>query len=241
VAIGALPFAPDRAGELVVPEVTVGRAEDGTRWITTIIAADAPADGHDELVDALLDDVADPPTGRPSATATDYRVTATRPAAEWCDAVASARDELRAGTGDKVVLAREVVVEAGRPIDRQVVLQRLRTAYPACMVYAVDGFVGASPELLVARTGDLVRSHPMAGTAPAATTPPARLRLRCWPPPGPGRAPLHDRHGARHVAAVVLVPRREPSPHVIAMANVQHLATLVEDGSPLRRRRSSSC
>ena len=36
VAFGALPFTPGARRELVVPEVVVGRAEDGTRWVTTI-------------------------------------------------------------------------------------------------------------------------------------------------------------------------------------------------------------
>jgi isochorismate synthase len=34
------------------------------------------------------------------------------------------------------------------------------------MVFAADGFVGASPELLVARAGERVWSQPLAGTAP---------------------------------------------------------------------------
>src|SRR5437870_10622005 len=38
VAFGALPFDPTqaRATELVVPQTVVGRADDGTRWITTV-------------------------------------------------------------------------------------------------------------------------------------------------------------------------------------------------------------
>ena len=53
----------------------------------------------------------------------------------------------------KVVLAREVRVEADVPFDRAVVLERLRRAYPGCFLFHVDGFLGASPELLVSRTG----------------------------------------------------------------------------------------
>ena len=34
VAFGALPFTPAAPAPLVVPEVVVGRAEDGTRWVT---------------------------------------------------------------------------------------------------------------------------------------------------------------------------------------------------------------
>jgi menaquinone-specific isochorismate synthase len=231
VALGALPFAPDVAGELVVPEVVVGRAEDGTRWITTIAPAGSGEDQHDELVDALLDACADPATPAPSALATDFRVTSVRPPADWCDALATARDDLRDGAADKVVLAREVVVDATRPIDRTVVLQRLRAAYPACMLYAVDGFVGATPELLVARTGDLVRSHPMAGTAPRSNDPTTDARLAAAL-----LSSAKDREEHRITIDMVhdtLLPwcsylDEEAEPSVVAMANVQHLATLVE-------------
>ena len=72
---------------------------------------------------------------------------------------------------------------SSRPTARSRRARSLRPAparpIPACMLFAVDGFVGASPELLVARTGDLVRSHPMAGTAPRSGDPPPTPG---WPP-----------------------------------------------------------
>ena len=43
VAFGALPFAPGGPARLVVPEVIAGRAEDGTRWVTTVTPSDRPA------------------------------------------------------------------------------------------------------------------------------------------------------------------------------------------------------
>jgi menaquinone-specific isochorismate synthase len=75
-------------------------------------------------------------------------------------AVAAIKD----GRVDKVVLAREVFVDADVPFDPIAVLTRLRDANPLAFVYADDGFVGASPELLVRRTGTVVESNPMAGT-----------------------------------------------------------------------------
>src|SRR4051812_41384642 len=36
VAFGALPFAPDAAADLIIPTEIWGRADDGTRWHTTI-------------------------------------------------------------------------------------------------------------------------------------------------------------------------------------------------------------
>src|SRR6185436_5930278 len=77
----------------------------------------------------------------------------------------------------KVVLAREVIVRADAPLPRAAILDRLKRAYPSCMLYAVDGVIGATPELLVSRLGDIVRSHPMAGTTPRSADPTTDARL----------------------------------------------------------------
>jgi isochorismate synthase len=106
----------------------------------------------------------------------------------------------------------------------------LRT-YPSCMLFAVGGFVGASPELLVARTGDLVRSHPMAGTAPRSADPSTDARLAA-----DLLASAKDQVEHRYTIDMVhdtLLPwcsylDEEAQPSIVAMANVQHLATLVE-------------
>src|SRR6202023_3365331 len=73
--------------------------------------------------------------------------------------------------------AREVAVEANRPIIVGEVLRRLRALYPSCMVFSIEGFVGASPELLVSRRGRTVRSHPLAGTVPRSGDPDTDERL----------------------------------------------------------------
>ncbi len=82
-------------------------------------------------------------------------------------AVVTGRDAVRAGRLTKVVLARDVVVEGAQPLDVHAILLRLRAAFGSSYRYSVDGFVGASPELLVARSGDVVRSHPLAEPRPA--------------------------------------------------------------------------
>ena len=95
----------------------------------------------------------------------------------------------------------------------------------------IDGFVGASPELLVARTGDLVRSHPMAGTAPRSADPSTDARLAA-----DLLASAKDQVEHRYTIDMVhdtLLPwcsylDEEAEPSIVAMANVQHLATLVE-------------
>jgi len=68
------------------------------------------------------------------------------------------------GALGKVVLARQIDVRANRPFVISDVLSRLLALYPTCMVFKVDGFLGASPELLIERRGPHVASHPLAGT-----------------------------------------------------------------------------
>jgi menaquinone-specific isochorismate synthase len=154
-----------------------------------------------------------------------------RPPAEWCAVVAAATAAVREGRLRKVVLAREVVVEADRPFDAAAILDRLRRGYPSCMTFSVDGLVGASPELLVSRSGDVVRSQPMAGTAPRSGDPSADARLAARL-----LASAKDRQEHQitiDMAHDTLLPWCSyldalAEPTVVSVANVQHLATLVE-------------
>ena len=147
IAVGALPFDPARDGELVIPARVLGHA-DGRAWVTEIGPADAEA-------------------GSTHVGPARFTVGATRTRAEWETIVERALDAIARGALEKVVLAREVLVEADQPFDVRDVLSRLVHQQPGCFVYASDGLVGASPELLVRRTGTVVESRPVAGTAVA--------------------------------------------------------------------------
>jgi isochorismate synthase len=226
VAFVALPFADRGEGVAVVPALTVGRDADGTRWVTAVGPSDDDADPVDRLRAALGQ-----PTAPPAAGARSFSVRSARRPEDWCAAVGEAVAALRRGDLGKVVLAREVVVEADAPLDVAALLARLRTSYPGAMVFAVDGFVGASPELLVSRAGDIVRSHPMAGTVARTGDPEADARLAAGP-----LSSAKDR--AEHQVTIdavldTVLPfcsyvDSEPEPRVVALANVAHLASMVE-------------
>ncbi|MDQ3679345.1 MAG: isochorismate synthase [Actinomycetota bacterium] len=223
VAVGALPFIPDAVATLVIPRTVLGRARDGTAWMTTIGPEPAA--------------VAPPPaTTRPPDR---FKLTAGRPHEEWLVTIGAAVDEIRSGWLRKVVLAREVGVEANRPILPTHVLARLRALYPSCMLFSVDGFVGASPELLVSRLGWDVRSQPMAGTIPRSGDPDVDDELAAGL-----MASQKDRleHGlvADAVAAALApfcqaldVPAR---PSIVPLRNVCHLGTTIsgrlDEGRP---------
>ncbi|MET1075512.1 MAG: isochorismate synthase [Umezawaea sp.] len=147
VAFVSMAFS-DEPGHsvLVVPEVVLGR-RGGQSWVTTIGEA------------AEATDVT--PVRRPSTvryadgdlSVTDFR-----------GAVAAAVARMREGKLDKVVLAHDLLAVANVPIDQRFVLEGLARRYPECWVYAVDGLVGATPELLLRRTGQVVDSRVLAGT-----------------------------------------------------------------------------
>ena len=163
VAIGALPFDPGAAGSFVVPEVLVGRSRDGRQWLTTVGVDSAP-----ELPDLDL--------SRSEAWLRDpdgFQLTSPISHDGFKALVARAVDAIHAGRFEKVVVAREVIVDTNRPISVPSVLERLHSLYPSCTIFSIDGFVGASPELLVERRGDRVRCHPLAGTFPRSGDPEA--------------------------------------------------------------------
>lgn len=218
VALGALPFAG--GGELVIPAEVVGRSADGTAWVTSISV--------DGAVDPLSID-----TGRRGAvgpTASRFEITPTVDPADWMQTVVDARERIAADELTKVVLAREVVITADAPIAPSIVLTRLQRAYPSCMLFSIDGFVGASPELLVARSGDRVRAQPMAGTAPRSGDPSADARLAA-------SLLASEKDRWEHQITIDMVHDTllgwcsyldaEAEPSVVSVANVQHLATAV--------------
>jgi menaquinone-specific isochorismate synthase len=158
VAIGALPFARSAGGEMVVPAVLVRREPDGSTWLTVTSSDPEPA------IDALRRRLLSQRTERVGAGPGEFQVRSVMDRDLWCRLVADAAATVEAGELDKVVLAREVTVTADEPLHPAQVASRLRLSHPSCMVFSVAGFVGASPELLVQRIGDHVRSQPLAGT-----------------------------------------------------------------------------
>jgi menaquinone-specific isochorismate synthase len=215
VALGCVPFEPGASTDLVIPRVTVGKAADGRRWVTTI-------------------DDADPtvvPAPRPTPSAAEFTVAAAAPVEHYLAAVAAARDAVRAGSLQKAVIAREVMVHSNTPIDVHAVLLRLRASFGSSYRYSIDGFIGASPELLVRVDGNTVESHPLAGTAPRTGDPATDARVAA-------ELIASTKNQVEHRAVIDMVHDTllpwcsfldwEPEPSIVTVANVQHLGSRVE-------------
>jgi len=225
IAVGALPFSSSVAGELIVPEVLVRRQRDGETSLTVI--------GSDpDMAPRLVRWAVDRSRGGVRPRPAEYVVRPVTDVRRWCELVAEAARLVATGRLDKVVLARELAVVADRTIAVAEVARRLVAAYPSCMVFAVDGFVGASPELLVAREGDGVWSHPLAGTAPR-NGPDSEVQQATW-----SLSSAKERHEHRLVVDAVAATLGSFC-HDLAVAATPSLVpvgTLAHLGSPIHGR-----
>ena len=154
VAMGAIPFDTSRPAHLVVPR-TVRRAPSPTEGPT--------------------------PENRWWPLGEGWRVTPV-PEPEAHVAAVERAVKLMADDAElrKVVLARSLRVEGDEPIDVATVLANLVWRDPTAFVFATDlperdsgtrTLIGASPELLVAKSGREVLSNPLAGSAPRSADP----------------------------------------------------------------------
>jgi menaquinone-specific isochorismate synthase len=151
VAFGSFTFADDGEGStLVVPEVVVGR-RDGVAWVTVI------GEGISSTPDL-------PSAGPPAPPSGTRFADGPLDSMAWQGIVAEAVRRITDGSLDKVVLARDLVATLDEPLDVRTPLARLAGDYPSCWTFHVDGFFGATPEMLVRLERGLVTSRVLAGT-----------------------------------------------------------------------------
>nr|WP_157551375.1 isochorismate synthase [Kineosphaera limosa] len=161
LAFGSFSYsaASDAGSCLVVPRVVLGH-RDGRWWRTTLSPADSADPGDPGLWQGHVDPPLDPPLDHGEVAFADGALSG--PA--WREVVAQAVERIGAGTLEKVVLARDLLAIAERPIDPRLLLTRLASGYPRTWVFGVDGMVGATPEMLVRLERGLVTSRVLAGT-----------------------------------------------------------------------------
>jgi len=156
VAFATLPFDRTAPGELLVPEFVITQTA-GEAWVS---AAEGAGDWRERYESVVA----------PTQETQSLRSLTLQPTPEeYAHNVALAVEILRRKEIDKVVLARAVLGSVPDAIDAAAIAQRLRVREPVCTLYSLpspDGrrFVGASPELLVRRTGVTIQCHPLAGT-----------------------------------------------------------------------------
>lgn len=214
VAFASFTFDERSAGSvLVVPEAALVR--DGDQWRAVTV-------GNATLERVMHHPETSVAPDRPRFAG------ASIPDVQWLEAVAEAIELIERGEAEKVVLARDYALWSKTPFDPIRLLSRLEDRFPDCHVFRVDGLVGASPELLIRRTGRLISSQALAGSAPRSDDDAEDERL--------GKELLaSDKDLREHASAAASVGRvlgelcefleRDPAPSLVRLANVQHLGT----------------
>jgi len=246
VWLGGFAFEPDGGSSsawsslapaaLVLPEASLCRS--GERTFLTLNALVGPGDEPDAVLAAAEARIAglraDPlPLIDPHPTA-HAEIRSARPPAEFEAAVGAATERIDAGELSKVVLAREVIVSAAAAHDSGAVFAAMRLQFPACFCFCCGtpeaAFVGASPELLVRRSGAGVSTVALAGSTRRSSDPAVDDHL--------GEQLLRsdkDRREQRIVCERIVRALRPHAvwveaaaePEIVKVANIQHLATPV--------------
>jgi len=222
-----VPFSPSQPAEFILPRIVFRKADDEAATVTLI--GESEDDLTDEKLHNAVRDAITAPPPRPHSNS--YRVAPKTAVGHYLDAVVQARDAVRTGAIQKAVIARDIEVHADDPIDVHAILLRLRASFGSSYRYCVNNIIGASPELLVSVQGSVVRSHPLAGTAPRTGDPAADKRLA-------DELVASTKNQIEHRIVIDMVHDTllpfcsyldwEAEPSVVTVANVQHLGTAIE-------------
>jgi salicylate biosynthesis isochorismate synthase len=247
VWLGGFAFDPDGGspstwsslspGSLVLPELSLCRS--GDRAFLTVNAVIQPGDDAGGRIAALaarlagLRAEAPLPMLDPHPTS-HAEIRSAHPPGDFEAAVSAATARIEAGEMEKVVLAREVVVAAAAAHDPAALFGAMREQFPACFCFCVGtpeaAFTGASPELLVRRSGASASTVALAGSTRRSSDPAVDDHL--------GEQLLRsdkDRREQRIVCERIVRALRPhavwveatPEPEIVKVANIQHLATPV--------------
>ncbi len=247
VWLGGFAFDPDGGSSstwsslapasMVLPEISLCR-EGGSTFLT-VNAMVSPGEDPQERAEGLAARVAalrseaslpllDPhPTGQ-------TQIRSARPPAEFEAAVAEATSRISGGSLSKVVLAREVIVSASSAHDPGAIFGAMRLQFPSCFCFCAGtpeaAFIGASPELLVRRSGAGASTVALAGSTRRSSDPAVDDHL--------GEQLLRSDKNRREqrIVAERIVRALRPhavwveaaaEPEIVKVANIQHLATPV--------------
>ena len=241
VWVGGFAFSPDGGASpqwasfppalMWLPEISLVRV-DGSTWMTACAADEG-------LAERLLERTADHlgarlPLADPAPLGKTEVISAQPPAA-YEEAVAGARERIANGDADKLVLAREVRVEAPSAHRPAELFGLLREAFPSCFDFCVGtseaAFMGASPELLIRRSGQTAATVALAGSTRRSADPAVDAHLA-------SRLFSSGKNRAEHAFVVNRIKRElgrvsvwvdaESEPGIARIANIQHLATPIK-------------
>ncbi len=222
VGFAALPFDRSCPGTAQIPSLAIVE-RDGRRFLThpEVVSITEVEREVRSIIDSNTD--LSPPT---------ITLDLDRSADRWRDDVVQvARDLIAASPLEKVVLARQLTLQANADFVLAPLVEDLYRRFSHANVFSIDGFIGASPELLVSRDGRTVRAHPLAGTATRKSDD-AEDAAQVAALLSSGKDRIEHQITIDWLLAELLpycsYVDAEPEPSIVTLANVHHLGTLVE-------------
>lgn len=221
---------------MVLPEISLCRRGDQCYLtVNALVLPEEPSEGLLDRVKARLQGLhrATLPLSDPHF-ANRPTIRSVRPPADFEGSVGAASERIAAGEISKVVLAREVVVSSAAAHDPAALFGALREQFPSCFCFCHGtpeaAFIGASPELLLRRSGASISTVALAGSTRRSSDPAVDDHL--------GEQLLRsskDRHEQEIVVRRIVRTLRShavwveaaPEPEIVKVANIQHLATPV--------------
>ena len=244
VWVGGFAFASEGGREpqwasfppalLMMPELALHRA--GGRTHLTLCAHAGP--GADPLVirarlEARVAAFRETslPLADPHPTS-EVRIASALPPESFERSVAQAVERIGAGQLDKVVLAREVLVEASHAHDSAALYGALRELFPSCFCFCCGSpeaaFLAASPELLVRRAGAGAATVALAGSTRRSADPSVDDYLGEQLLRSPKERREHEivvRRIERALRSQSVWVEAASEPGLVKVANIQHLAS----------------
>lgn len=163
---GLVPFDPSNLPSILVLPKVVLRASGQSVLVSAV--APTAAEAADLLEQGC--ELAASADGVASSDDTSQQVGGlhfTESEGAWLAKAERAIAMIRSGRFEKLVLSRRARVHLPGDIDRCGSLSRLATMYPGALSFSFLHLLGATPELLVRKSGNSFESHPLAGTAAA--------------------------------------------------------------------------
>jgi menaquinone-specific isochorismate synthase len=216
IAFGSFSFDPERSGSLLVIPRVVVTSRDGITSCTAI----GEMNGLDKTKEGV--DLHDFKIRYAGSSVSEIG---------WLDSVSRAREAVAEGDLEKVVLARDLKIWSKTPFDIRVLLRRLATRFPECFTFSNGGLVGATPELLIRRSGPQIESLVLAGSARRGDSDEEDRKLGAELLASPKERVEHEpavrsvQDTLSSLGAVITVPEE---PGLLKLQNVQHLATHIE-------------
>jgi isochorismate synthase len=230
------PWSSLAPAMLTLPELSLCRS-GGSTYITVnaVIAPGEDGAARERALEARLAGLrAEPLPMLDPHPASQAEIRSARPPAEFEAMVGRATERIGAGEMRKVVLAREVIVSSGAAHEPGALFGAMRQQFSSCFCFCCGtpeaAFFGASPELLVRRSGAGVSTVALAGSTRRSSDPAVDDHL--------GEQLLRSDKNRREQRIVserivrILRPHAvwveaAAEPEVIKVANIQHLGTPV--------------